>query len=552
MKVKPLLSKIQANTFLEDYLRASGVDDPNEYINAGFKDCDNPWDYPNMREAVERLHEAIESGKKIGVLADSDCDGQCSATITYRFIKALNPNQAMTYFMHVGKQHGLVQSRDEDIIRQVVEAGVKLLIVPDAGSNDTEQCEALMDFGTNTLILDHHEIEKDNLYAIVVNHHLGEGLNINLSGSGVTYKFIKAYAEKYGYNIGDSYLDLVATSLVTDMCDMTSVENYVYAKYGLTHVTNPMLKAMFKAFNRGSDTPRDISWGTGPKINAVCRGGTMEDKRIIFDAFIGEGDIDEAIAVAKRVHKEQSVTSKKMAKQVEDTIDMTHKVLVGFSDAEYKNYSGLIANKLTGSYGKPTLVLRENNPTTWSGSLRSPVDIADKINGTGLARCQGHLSAAGIFVKKSNLEKLINWFDKQDIEPVKNVAGIIDPNHITSELCAIFQNNMLMWGGSEGAKLVQPKFYVSFETIPSDVTVFIKRTKTVKFNFKNGMSILKFLVKQDDVDMLTTQRCRVEAVVTLENNEWNGSVLPQGKVEEWEISPIEDKVTSENDWEDWF
>lgn len=549
MKINPLLKTINPDTFLQDYLCACGVEDPEAYINADLSVCDNPWDYPNMREAVERLHEGIKQGDKIGVLVDSDADGICSGTAIYRFIKKLNPNQPMVYFMHQGKQHGLLPSKEEDIVKQVIKEYVDLLIVPDAGSNDTTQCGELKEYGIDVIVADHHEIEKPNPYAIVVNHHLGEGLNTALSGTGVTYKLIKAYCDQYDIDIADAYLDLVAASLVTDMCDMTSMENYVYVKLGLTHVTNPMLKALFAETHREGDTPHDISWGSGPKINAVCRGGTMEDKQAVFDGFIGEGDVETAIEVAKAVHKQQSNTSNKMAKAVEKTIDMNHKVLVGFSDAEHKNYSGLIANKLTGSYHKPSLVLREINPTTWSGSMRSPVDIADKINNTKLAKCQGHLAACGIFLKKSNLEKLINWFDKQDLEPIKNVAGIIDPNHVTTELCAVCQDNMIMWGGSEGAKLVQPKFYMRFDTVPNDVVVFAKRTKTVKFNFKHGMSVLKFMAKQEDVDTLTTQRCHVECVVTLENNTYNGETNPQAKIEEWVIEPVD---VVEEDWEDLF
>lgn len=552
MQVNSLLNNINPKTFLDDYLTACGVDNPKAYVKANFDDCDNPWDYPNMSEAVKRLNRAIEHGEKIGILVDSDSDGYCSATIIYRFIKSLAPNLHIVVFLHNGKEHGLTKNKTENIVQQILESYISLMIIPDAGSNDVNQCQVLKNHNIDTIILDHHEITENNNAAIVVNHHLGEDLNVNLSGAGVTYKCVQAYCDLYNIDIGDKYLDLVATSLVTDMCDMTSKENYVYAKYGLTHVTTPLLKAMFKAFNKDGDTPHAISWNTGPKINAVCRGGTMEEKQNIFYAFVGEYDIDEAVQNATEVHKRQGEESKKLTKKVEKTVDMNHKVLVGFSEPEYKNYSGLIANKLTGSYGKPSLVLREINPTTWTGSLRSPVDIADSINKTKLAKCQGHLSACGITVSKSNLDKLINWFDNQDLEPVKNVAGIIDPNNVTNKLCGVCQDNMLMWGGSEGAKLVQPKFYVNFETVPNEVIVFAKKTKTVKFNFKNGMSILKFVAKQDDVEMLTTQKCCVEAIVTLENNEWNGRKYPQGKVTEWEITPIDSKVETEDNWEDWF
>ncbi len=70
MKINSLLKNIAPDTFLQDYLQACGVEDPEAYIHADLSVCDNPWDYPNMVEAVDRLHKAIENDEKIGVLVD--------------------------------------------------------------------------------------------------------------------------------------------------------------------------------------------------------------------------------------------------------------------------------------------------------------------------------------------------------------------------------------------------------------------------------------------------------------------------------------------------
>lgn len=70
MKVKPLLEQIDPSTFIQDYLQVCGVQDVNKYLNAGLEDMDSPWDYPNMKEGVERLKKAIDGGEKIGVLVD--------------------------------------------------------------------------------------------------------------------------------------------------------------------------------------------------------------------------------------------------------------------------------------------------------------------------------------------------------------------------------------------------------------------------------------------------------------------------------------------------
>ena len=552
MKVKPLLQSINPSTFLQDYLQACGVKEVDEYLNAGLDVMDNLWDYPYMQEAVDRLKFAIDNDEWIGILVDTDVDGNLSAALIGKFLKDFCGRDKIVFFFHKGKGHGLVQNKEEDIVQQVIDMNINLLIVPDAGSNDRQQCDELRLKNIDVLILDHHEVTTPNPYAIIINHHLGEGLNTALSGTGVTHKFVQAYAETWDIDLGNLYYDLVATSIISDVCDLTTLENRAYVKYGFEHITDPMLELMFTKFNRKGNNPIGVSWGTAPPINSLCRGDDQQAKMDFFMALIGKGDIDEGISIARKAHNEQTKIVKTIYQEIEPNLDQSHKVMIGYTTEEYKGYTGLIANKITGNFGKPALVLRELNSTTWSGSLRSPVDIADKINESKLAKCQGHLSAAGIFLKKSNLNRLIKWFDALplDTDPERQVTAILKPSQITLPLCHACSDDMVLWGGSEGNKIVQPKFYLEFETLPSDVQVFVKKTTTVKIT-KDDVSFLKFQCDDETAQLLQRERCKVSMIVTLGVNEWNGVESPQATMEEWEISKIEDK-TEEDNWEDWF
>ena len=47
--------------------------------------------------------------------------------------------------------------------------------------------------GVDLLILDHHQKEVDNPYAVIVNNQISERYeNKNLCGAGIVYKFLKA------------------------------------------------------------------------------------------------------------------------------------------------------------------------------------------------------------------------------------------------------------------------------------------------------------------------------------------------------------------------
>lgn len=539
MKVKPLLKSIDPSNFLSQYLQALGIQDVDKYLNAGLDVMDSPLDYPNMKEGVERLRKAIDNGEKIGVLIDPDVDGQLSAALIVKFLLRFTNN--LTYFFHVGKGHGLVQNKEEDIVQQIIHSEVKLIIIPDAGSNDSGQCGILKSVGTDILILDHHEISTPNPYAIIINHHLGEGLNTALSGTGVTHKFVQSCAESWNIDLGDLYYDLVATSIISDICDLTTLENRAYIKYGFEHITDPMLELMFAKFNRKGNNPIGVSWGTAPPINSLCRGDDQQAKIDFFMALVGKGDMDNGVSVARKAHNEQSKIVKTIYEEIEPDLDRNHKVMIGYTTEEYKGYTGLIANKITGNFGKPALVLRELNSTTWSGSLRSPVDIADKINESKLAKCQGHLSAAGIFLKKSNLNRLIKWFDALplDADPERQVTAILKPSQITLPLCHACSDDMVLWGASEGNKIVQPKFYLEFETSQSDIQVFVKKTTTVKIT-KDNVSFLKFQCDDETAQLLQRERCKVAMIIKLSVNEWNGVESPQAIIDTWEIEKIEE------------
>lgn len=548
MKVKPLIEKVETNDFLRQYLNALGIKDVRKYLKGD--NFENPWKYPNMKKGVERLNKAILDNERIGILVDEDNDGACSSAIIYHFIKKINIKQDVVVFFHACKGHGLVQNQYEDIVQQCIESGIDLLITPDSSSNDTEQCRTLKENEIDVLILDHHEIEKENPYAIVINHHLGKDLNVYLSGAGVTYQFVRAYCEYYDIVLKNEYIDLVATSLVTDVCNMTSEENYSFIKKGLNNLTNPLLIKLFEKFSPNEITPYTIAWRIGPKINATFRTEDTEVKKVLFYGFVGEYDIDKAIEMAKSVHKEQTNTVKEVLQDVKDTLDENHKIIIGFTEEKYRGYSGLIAGRLCDEYNKPSFVIRELNNTTWSGSMRSPMDLAQQINESGFAKCQGHNNACGIFIPKSKLNKFIEWFDKQDlnVETVKPVTACINPFDITLDLCHDCIDNELLWCGGEGGKVVKPRFYVCFETLPSSVSIFIKKTNTARFDF-GDVSLIKFKVSKDEVNLLQSKKCKIEAIIELDVNVWNDVETPQGKINTWEINEIEE---NEDDWMEWF
>lgn len=557
MKVKPLFNYTNATNFLRDYLFACGVKDVKSYIDANTTVYNNSWTYPNIKLAVDRLEYAISCGEKIGILQDSDCDGIMSAALIADYIQQFGNNEIIPFF-HKAKAHGLRKNPDEDIVNDVINSNINLLIIPDASTADVKEHNFLHEYGIDCLVFDHHDESSEGSLAIVVNNNHDHRLNKAISGTGVTEKVVMAHWSKYGQDkiARPNYKDMVAVSLISDICNMTSAENRRYIIDGFALIAhkfygNPMIKLLTKKLNRRGMTQSGFSWGAIPPINALCRSSNQDDKLLFFNAMIGKEDIEQGLRVIKKAHRYQKDVVPKIESDIKPTLDNCHKVLIGFTEPEYKTYIGLVANKLCGESGKPTLLLREADDNTWSGSMRSPIDIKDQINETGLATVQGHNSAAGIFIAKDKLNDLISWFDNQelDIDPPIIVTSVIKSDDIDLSLCHACVDNNIIWSGSDAGGIPQPKFYIEFESYPNIVSIFEKHTNTIRFNFPN-CSIVKFSANEQECEMVRNRNCKIKAIINLDINNWNNIESAQGLVDKWEIEPID--TNDDMDWESLF
>ena len=208
-----------------------GIDNWKEYIK-----FDGTYEIPynllgNIEQAVKLFNRYYERKDAIGILVDEDVDGFCSGAMMYNYIKQMSENYPVEYILHgKAKAHGL--SNDVTIPNHI-----KLLIIPDAGTNDCEQCNKLYEVnGIDTLILDHHEqepIKIKNKYSVIVNNQMSEKYsNKSLCGAGVVYKFLQALDDYYWNDFADDYLDLCALANISDVMDMRSYETRYYVHKG--------------------------------------------------------------------------------------------------------------------------------------------------------------------------------------------------------------------------------------------------------------------------------------------------------------------------------
>lgn len=293
-------------------------------------------------------------------------------------------------------------------------------------------------------------------------------------------------------------------------------------------------------------TPHMISFDIAPKINSVFRNGNPELQEQMFNAFIGEGNADEAIKMMAKCHKKQTALIKKLYDGAMLHLIKGKNYVAAAIPAEYRAYTGLLAGRLSGEFNCPAFVLREENSTLWSGSMRSPVNILNLINSSGIAKCQGHEQAAGILIKKCNLRKFFAWLDEQYIDvnnTVIEVAAALDRDDITLELCQEIQNHAYLFGND----LPMPQFYTQFY-LPADANCLCGKSN----NTFRQPPFLKFRCSDDEIELLNNGKDKtIAAIIELSVNSYGGNDYPQAMIKKWEII-VNDDCNAEIDWETIF
>lgn len=187
--------------------------------------------------------------------------------------------KSVTYILHEGKQHGLADHFEK------IENRYKLIITPDAGSNDAIECTKLYNEGAKIIVLDHHLCDINNPNAIVINNQLSNYKNKNFSGAGIVWQFCRYLDKLLKTDNADNYLDLVALGNCADMMSLTSLETRHIINKGFKNVKNPFFYSLSQKNEfsmKGKINYMSVAFYIAPYVNAICRSGTIEEKKIVF------------------------------------------------------------------------------------------------------------------------------------------------------------------------------------------------------------------------------------------------------------------------------
>lgn len=524
-----------------------------------------------MREFAKVI---MNNGKAL-VIIDSDCDGFTSSALLLNFLHRHYPSwieNKVDWVLHDGKQHGLT-----DCMSQAM--AYDLIIVPDAGTNDIEQHQALHDVGIPVIVLDHHEADIDLMAtpAIVINNQTCNYPNKELSGVGIVWQFCRYWEQTMGsLPITNQFLDLVALGLMADMMSLKSKEtkHLILKGFHGWNIRNPFIYHMAEKnkFSLGERiTPMGAAFYIAPFVNAMVRSGTQSEKELLFRSMLewhantdipsekrghkpGEMAklVTEAVRVATNVKNRQTKAQDNGLELLEGLIEknnmLDHKVLLFLLkpnqiEAEIR---GLIANKFMAKYQRPCCILTKTSDGSYQGSARG-CDITGVVQfkdicaaGPGVEYSTGHQGAFGLGVKGENVEQFLEYLDEtlSDVtsEPIYFVDYIFRGKEVNGSHILDIAALEDLWGKD------MPEPYIAVESLKitaNMVTVYAKKNLTLKIALPSGISLMLFNAPEELCNQLQNENpgyIEFNIVGRANRNEWNGNVTPQIFIEDYEIT----------------
>ena len=562
MKIKLVNDNITSD-YTKNLLRARGVNNIDDFLSPSEKNLQSWEDLDNIKLGVDLVKNTINDKKPYAILIDPDNDGFTSFAILYQYLKRLNPEKEIEYFVHSAKQHGL-----EDTYQVFQDKEYSVVFLPDSSSNDGVFAKEI---NAPICVIDHHEIDNepsDNMI-VINNQSSAKYKNKYLSGAGMVWQFCRAMDYYFGHEWAYDYTDLAAVGICGDAMSGLEIENQYIWSYGFSHINNFFLKTLIDKQNfsmKGIVNPTTVAFYISPLLNAVTRVGTTEEKLHMAEAFINgeklipsnkKGHKGELVALAAEATRECVNAKSRQARildNIEEKIDikinkkdlLINKVLfveLDDDDDFPSTLNGLLATRLTNKYSRPAIVARANDDGYIRGSARAiKTENMDSFKqyleeSEMFEYVLGHPLAFGCSISSYNLDKFFSYSNDslKDVElgekcySVNFIRDAMD-NDIDNLIRDVGEYGYI-WSNQND----EPTLYIDNIILSAnEIQIIGTNRDTVKF-IKNGITYIKFKANElidelsgmKDIIMKIVGRCNI--------NEWNGIKNPQIIIDDYEI-----------------
>ena len=520
------------------------------FISPAFDQLHSPYLMKDMDIAVERILKALRDGENILIYGDYDVDGITGVSLLYEALFDLGGKVSFYIPDRISDGYGL----SHDAIQLAKDQGTDLVLTVDCGITAVEETRLANELGMDVIVCDHHEPSDQLPDAVAILNPKRKYCTYpfkELAGVGVGFKLVEALYTKLGYKREEleKYLDLVAMGTAADIVPLID-ENRVLVKLGLNRINDKPRNGLFALLESSSLLGRELNvslivFVLAPRLNAVGR--ISNAKKAVH--LLTSSSLQQSRNIAKVLESENKIrrdidetTCLDAISLIDREFDLEkNKVLVLAKEDWHPGVIGIVASRIMEKYNRPTILISIKDGIG-KGSARSTgkFDMYQALHSVEflLDNFGGHKFAAGLTIKKENIEKLRselseiseNQISQDDLTPTLNIQSVLALKEIDAQL--------LHW-----MKILAP--YGPHNMRP----VFVSRNLEVMGDASIvGGNHLKLKVRQDGIVIdaiafnfgdvkykMKNNGQRINAAYVIEENTWNGRTTIQMRIKDIEL-----------------
>jgi single-stranded-DNA-specific exonuclease len=425
-------------------------------------------------DAAQLLADAIQSGKRLMIVADYDADGATACAVGIRALRAFGAHAEYLVPDRFKLGYGL----SPELVELAAQRRPDLLITVDNGIASVEGVARARQLGIATLITDHHLPGPELPAAACIVNPNQPGCAFPskaLAGVGVMFYVVLAtraelrrrkYFEKEP-NLG-ALTDLVALGTVADVVPLDA-NNRNLVSQGLKRLRagrgQPGVTALLRAAGRSpaEATSFDLGFVAGPRLNAA---GRLADMSIGIECLIAD---DEARAMnlaqeLDRLNTERRAIETSMLQQALEYLKGVKETGLTFFDAGWhQGVVGILAARLKDRVHRPVIcfapaeeagrpVLRGSGRSIPGLHLRDCLDLVAKRAPGLIVRFGGHAMAAGLTIGEPDYGRFTLLFETtvEELLPAEarlrtvETDGALEGAHCTLEVARMLEGEI--WG----------------------------------------------------------------------------------------------------------
>lgn len=375
-----------------------------------------------MQWAIERILTAWQRKEKVAIWGDFDADGITATAVLWEGLGQFFPQLQLTYYIpnRLSESHGLSAAGLEELARW----GCDLIITCDTGSTSLKEILYARALGIETIVTDHHtlphfqnypvEKHRPPVVAIINPRYLPADHPLaHLSGVAVAYKLIEALYQTQPdvpQQPLENLLDLVAIGLIADLVTLTGDCRYL-AQRGIEQLQRnqgekaprPGIARLLALCRKSGDRPTDISFGLGPRINAISR--IQGDARFCVELLTSQ-DQEQCSTLAEETELanfRRRALQRDVMRQIKaklEQLDLSTTGVIVLSDPQWPvGILGLVAGQIAQEYGRPTILLSIETERGEEANADRPMASLAK----GSARSTGQIDLYQLMQNQSHL-----------------------------------------------------------------------------------------------------------------------------------------------------